>query len=261
MYAGSDSWRRLPVRLDVLEVELEALDALRPRNYGESRTLATQKRALKASIAEVRNYMLALGRWDQPGPNWGDGKLACAGCATSEALYSPGLIRWSQPVEEPPPPDVVLQSADADTLCGAFVVCEACVPGCCRCFRPRPRPLLRTALASAAAGSSDCAILWSVVPCADDHLDDYATTVIKGSDGTIYAGPGAGALPSSPPAFVVTAWNPGSEDTHPRAKRLGEPGAGDFSGRGRRASDACRGGGLGWIVAGGELHGDGDHPS
>lgn len=215
MHEGSAAYRVLRARLDGLEIESEALSALRPGNYGESRSRGVQLRALRDEIGQVRARILALGRWDTPSPSWGDGSYGCAGCGSTEGIYPPGLVRWAQPAGLEPPTGVVVQSGHDSTWCGAFVLCESCLPACCRCRRPRPRPGLRAVLACAARGP-DCAIVWFVEPCADDHLDDYATTIISDPDGAVYAGPGAVVLPVSTPAFVITAWNPGSEDTHPK---------------------------------------------
>lgn len=216
LHDGSAAYRVLRAQLDSLEIEFEALEALRPRTYGESRSRGEQLRVLGDEIGQVRARILALGPWESPSPNWGDGSYGCAGCATTEGLCRPGFLRWAQPAGLEPPAGVVVQSGHGDAWCGAFVFCESCLPACCRCQRPRPRPGLRDALAAGAAMGPDCAIVWRVEPCADDHLDDYAATIISDRDGALYTGPGAGALPVPTPAFVITAWNPGSEDTHPQ---------------------------------------------
>lgn len=215
MHEGTAAYQLLRARLDGLEIECEALEALRPRNYHESGSRGAQLRALRDEIGQVRAGIFDLGPWDRPSPNWGDGSCGCAGCGTTEGLYQPGLVRWAQPAGIQPPAGVVVQSGHDDTWCGVFVFCESCLPACCRCKRPRPCPGLRVTFARA-AGSPDCAIVWRVEPCADDHLEDYAATIISDPDGAVYAGPGAAALPVSAPAFVITAWNPGSEDTHPQ---------------------------------------------
>jgi hypothetical protein len=132
--------------------------------------------------------------------------------------FGPGMISWNQTAEARSPRHVIVQSGDDQRLCGAFVVCERCLPACSRCSNPRPSASLRRALLAAVAEvDEDGAVSWMIEPCDDDHLNDYAATVITGRDGTVFVGPGAVPLPSADPMFVITAWNPRSEATRPEA--------------------------------------------
>ena len=51
---------------------------------------------------------------------------------------------------------------------------------------------------------------WELLAVQENLLESYAGTHVIAEGGDVLAGPGAQALPMPEPAFVVTAWNPGS---------------------------------------------------